>query len=85
MWDPPASVIEAANSTRFARDHGLASHAELVRRSLEDPAWFWDAWARYLPLAFDEPYDVVLDESRGPEWARWFTGGQPDVRSAEAG
>ena len=76
MWDPPASVVEAANSTRFARDHGLASHAELLRRSLEDPTWFWDAWARYLPLAFDEPYDVVLDESRGPEWARWFTGGR---------
>jgi acetyl-CoA synthetase len=76
MWDPPASVVEAANSTRFARAHGLASHAELLRRSLEDPAWFWDAWARYLPLAFDEPYDVVLDESRGPEWARWFTGGR---------
>ena len=76
MWDPPASVVEAANSTRFARDHGLASHAELLRRSVEDPAWFWDAWARYLPLAFDEPYDVVLDESRGPEWARWFAGGR---------
>ena len=71
-----AAVVEAANSTRFARDHGLASRAELLRRSLEEPAWFWDAWARYLPLAFDEPYDVVLDESRGPEWARWFTGGR---------
>ena len=31
MWEPPASVVEAANSTRFARDHGLASHAELLR------------------------------------------------------
>ena len=79
-----ASVVEAANSTRFARDHGLASPAELLRRSIEEPAWFWDAWARYLPLAFDEPYDVVLDESRGPEWARWFTGGRLNLASRAA-
>ena len=43
IWTPSHEVVEAANTTRFARAHGLAGHAELLRRSVEDPEWFWDA------------------------------------------
>jgi acetyl-CoA synthetase len=72
---PSPATIEAANTTRFARAHGLDGHADLLVRSLAEPEWFWDAVVRHLSLGFHEPYQRVLDASRGPEWATWFGGG----------
>ncbi len=81
-WNPTADVVESANSTRFARAHGLASHDELVRRSIADPEWFWDAVVRHLGLPFDVPYTRVLDVEAGVAWARWFEGGMLNLTSA---
>ena len=41
---------------------------------------FWDACARECGIDWFEPYRAVLDDSRGPEWAEWFTGGQAEHR-----
>jgi acetyl-CoA synthetase len=75
-WVPSPEVVEAANSTRFARAHGLADLDALHARSVADPAWFWDAIVRHLGIEFHRPYDAVLDLADGLPWARWFTGGQ---------
>jgi acetyl-CoA synthetase len=56
--------------------HGIASYQELVRRSTEDPEWFWDAVVKYLPIEFATPYSSVLDVSNGPAFAQWFVGGR---------
>ena len=37
---------------------------------------------RDLGIPFSEPYTQVLDESRGPEWPRWFIGGRLNLTSA---
>ena len=52
---------------------------ELVRRSVADVAWFWDAVVRDLDLAFLEPYERVLDTREGIEWATWFVGGRVNL------
>jgi acetyl-CoA synthetase len=57
------------------REHGIADWHELVRRSQDDVEWFWDAAIRHLDIEFFTPYDRVLDDARGPQWPRWFTGG----------
>ena len=75
-WSPTSDVVAAANSTRFAAKHGLAGFEELLARSIADPAWFWGAVADHLDIAFDRPYDEVIDERDGIEWTRWFTGGR---------
>ncbi len=75
VWTPSRDVVAAANTTRFAHAHGLADHAELLRRSLDDPAWFWDAVATWLDLGFRTPYERVVDTSAGPQWSTWFVGG----------
>jgi acetyl-CoA synthetase len=67
-------VIEAANTTRFARAHGLDGHADLLRRSIDDPVWFWDAVVRWLDLGFLTPYERVLDDTDGIRACRWFVG-----------
>ena len=43
----------------------IATFAELVRRSIDEPEWFWDAVVRFLGLRFTEPYTEVLDTIDG--------------------
>jgi acetyl-CoA synthetase len=76
LWAPSSELIEAANSTAFARAHGLGSYDALVRRSIDEPEWFWDAVVDWLGINFATPYDAVLDESDGIAWTRWFIGGK---------
>lgn len=75
VWEPTPDVIERANVTRFMRSHGIDGYDELVRRSVDDVEWFWDAVVRDLDIPFFTPYEQVLDTSKGVPWATWFTGG----------
>jgi acetyl-CoA synthetase len=74
VWRPSAEVLERANVARLMRRHGIAEYGELVRRSQEEPEWFWPAAVEDLGLEFSRPWDAVMDVSRGPEWATWFVG-----------
>jgi len=75
VWRPPAWLVEHANVTRLMRAHGLPSVEALYRRSVEEPAWFWDAVVRDLGIVFAEPYHTVRDTSRGIPWTDWYVGG----------
>ncbi len=75
VWKPSADYVERANVTRFMRSYGIATYEELVARSTGDVEWFWDAVVRDLGIEFFEPYQRILDTSRGIEWATWFGGG----------
>jgi len=78
-WTPTPDYIEQANVTRFMRAHGIGDFHELVRRSQDDVEWFWDAVVKDLDIAFSPPYTRVLDQSRGIEWPRWFSGGRVNL------
>ncbi len=79
VWRPTDEQVEAANVTRLMRAHGIERFDELVRRSIDDPVWFWDAVVHDLDLEFSTPYDQIVDLSRGPAWATWFLGGRTNV------
>jgi acetyl-CoA synthetase len=79
VWKPPQSVVDGANVSRLMRAHGIESEEALIRRSTADVEWFWDAVVRDLGLEFFEPYERVLDTSRGIEWATWFGGGSVNL------
>jgi acetyl-CoA synthetase len=66
----------ATNVGRFMAVHGIEHFDELVRRSIEEPEWFWDAVVHFLGIRFSTPYYQVLDVSDGIPWARWFVGGK---------
>jgi len=53
----------------------MADLDALQARAAMDPAWFWGAAADDLALPWQRRPTAVLDLSRGPEWARWWTGG----------
>src|SRR6478736_2091739 len=74
VWRPDRATVEHANATRLVRRAGVADFGELVRRSQEDPAWFWPLVVEDLGLEFSQPWTQVLDDSRGPAWTTWFVG-----------
>ena len=76
IWRPSPEVVERARITRLMRREGVGSLADLQRRSIEDPEWYWDAVIRDLGIRFTRPPSRVLDASRGPAWPAWFPGGQ---------
>jgi acetyl-CoA synthetase len=79
VWSPTPGNVERANVTRFMRAHRIETYEDLVERSVADVAWFWDAVVRDLDIEFMEPYEQVLDVSRGVEWATWFGGGRVNL------
>jgi acetyl-CoA synthetase len=79
IWTPSEAVIERANVTRLMRRHGMDDYWELVRRSQEEPEWFWAAAVEDMELEFAQPWTHVLDVSHGAEWATWFVGGKLNI------
>ena len=79
VWRPDTATVEHANVTRLLRRAGVDSYAELQRRSWEEPEWFWPLCIEDLGIEFSQPFERVLDDSRGPEWATWFGGGQISI------
>ena len=79
VWRPSEEYVARANVTRFMRAHGIETYEDLVRRSVDDIAWFWDAVVRDLGIEFFTPYTQVLDTSGGVEWTTWFGGGNVNL------
>ncbi|HEY3807665.1 MAG TPA: AMP-binding protein, partial [Kofleriaceae bacterium] len=50
-----------------------------MRRSIEDPAWFWPLAVEDMGLEFSTPWTKVFDDSRGPAWTTWFVGGRVSI------
>jgi acetyl-CoA synthetase len=81
-WTPSPEQLEGANLTRLLRRLGCADYPALHRLSLEEPDRFWRAVAADLELALVRPWDAVVDESRGIEWATWFEGARLNAATA---
>ena len=79
VWWPGEATIEHANATRLLRRSGASSWADLQRRSWQEPEWFWPLCIDDLGLEFSTPWEQVVDESRGPQWATWFVGGKVSI------
>jgi len=79
VWTPTSEQVETANVTRLARRLGVERYPDLHRISVEHPDRFWPAVIDDLGLEFTEPWESVVDTSRGIEWATWFAGGKLNV------
>ena len=76
IWRPTPSFAEKTRIAAFMKRLGVASLAELQRRSVEDPEWYWRAVSDEFALRWTKPFRRVLDTSRGIAWPRWFEGGE---------
>lgn len=79
VWQPPADLVGSANVTRFMRAHGIEDVDTLMRRSIEEPAWFWPAVIDDLGIEFDNRFHTVFDTRRGFPWTEWFLGGKLNI------
>jgi acetyl-CoA synthetase len=71
--------MEHANATRLVRAAGARDYGALVRRSQDEPDWFWPLCVEDTGIEFSEPWERVYDDSRGPAWTTWFTGGKVSI------
>lgn len=76
VWKPTSDYIDNANVTSFMRAHGIDDYFDLVERSQKDTEWFWDAVIKHLGIEFSKPFDTICEAPDGPQWPRWFVGGE---------
>lgn len=79
IWEPSRAFIEKTNAYSFMQRLGIGSYGDFIRYSQEHLEKFWDEMARELGIEWFEPYQQVLDASRGVEWARWFVPGKLNI------
>ncbi len=75
-WRPGEEHLAASRLRRFMLQQGHAEYEAFLRWSVEEPEAFWRATMEDLDLQFYEPYEQVMDQSRGKEWTTWFRGGK---------
>jgi acetyl-CoA synthetase len=75
-WRPGSAYLERSRLLRFMRAEGITSYPELMRRSVQEPEWFWDAVSKDLGLEWYRPYEQVMDASKGVAWTTWWKGGR---------
>jgi len=79
VWKPTNEYVERANITRFMKKYDIKDYEELIKRSTEDIEWFWDAVMKDLNIEWFQPYEKILDDSDGIQWAKWFIGGKINI------
>ncbi len=79
VWRPTPEYADRSHLQHFMLQHGLASYAELQKRSTQDISWFTDAVLRYLDIQFQRPYSQVLDLTPGIQKPRWCSGGELNI------
>lgn len=79
VWKPTSGYVDNSNMKRFMRKHDIGTVEDLIKRSTDDIEWFWDAAVEDLNIQWFKPYEKVLDDSKGIEWARWFIGGKLNI------
>jgi len=78
-WRPTPEYIENSRLQAFMKRHGIQHYDQLMRRSIDEPDWFWPAVLDDLGIEFYRPYTRVLDTSRGIAWARWCVDGRMNI------
>ncbi len=79
IWKPTGEYKTKSNIKRFMRKHKVKTYDELIKRSIENIEWFWDAALKDLNVEWYEPYTKTLDASQGFPWAKWFIGGKLNI------
>jgi acetyl-CoA synthetase len=87
-WVPPSEVRERSRLLAAMKSWGFggdaAAVAELNRRAVADPEWFWRAALEDLGVTFTVPFERVVDDSEGKPFPKWFVGGQINVAELAA-
>src|ERR1700677_145498 len=78
-WRPGPRDLGRRRLVAAMRRWGCSDIAELHRRSVREPEWFWPEACADLGVTFSTPPQGVADESGGREFPRWFPGARINV------
>ncbi|WP_418282421.1 AMP-binding protein [Halorubrum sp. DTA98] len=87
VHEPDPAFVESTNVAAFMREYGIDDYEELIERTTSDVDgepesgidWFWDELVDYLDIEFYTDYDVVRDDTDGPQFSDWYPGGELNV------
>jgi acetyl-CoA synthetase len=79
VWEPTPQIVGNSRLKRFMDRCGAASLAELQARATADVGWFWNAVMDDLDIEFYEPYERIVDLSKGKPWPQWCLGGKLNI------
>ncbi|MFW9832069.1 MAG: AMP-binding protein [Candidatus Thorarchaeota archaeon] len=79
VWRPSEKYAERSNISEFMKKHKISSYNELIKRSITEIEWFWNAALKDLGVEWYKPYTKVYDDSKGIEWTEWFVGGKLNI------
>ncbi|MDQ0339327.1 acetyl-CoA synthetase [Caldalkalibacillus uzonensis] len=78
-WEPSEKGKTEANLTQFMQQYGIKDLNHLLQKSAEDLEWFYEAVLKALQIQWHQPYQQVVDLSKGSQWPRWFVGGKTNL------
>ena len=87
VHEPSREFVESTNVYQFMQEYGIEDYDELIERTTTDidgvdesgVEWFWDELVDYLDVEFYEDYDTIRDDSEGPQFSKWYDGGELNI------
>jgi acetyl-CoA synthetase len=76
IWFPSDAYKHGSHIEALLKNLNLGSYEALYDFSIQQPEAFWEATLKLLGIEWFSPYRQVLDIAQGPQWPRWFVGGQ---------
>jgi acetyl-CoA synthetase len=79
IWEPDPERIKSANVWRYMQKLGFSDREAFLTYSVDHLDEFWGDLAVEMGVEWFQPFDRVLDTSRGVEWADWYVGGKLNI------
>ena len=76
VWHPDPSTVSETSLARLMRHFGIEDFDDFYRFSIDEPAKYWDGVNAFCGVVWSKPYGRFMDLSDGPEFPRWFVGGE---------
>ena len=79
IWEPSNEFIRNTNVYKFMQRLGFSTLEEFLKFSKQDPETFWRELDHEVNIEWLQPYEKVLDTTKGIPWTRWFVGGKINI------
>ena len=76
IWYPDPDMISESGVSQLMKHFGIADFDALYRFSIDRPSEYWAGVNSFCGIAWSKPYDRFMDVAEGPEFPRWFVGGE---------
>lgn len=78
-WVPSQETIQKTHLYQLMQTQGVNNYEQIHRWSVANPESFWQYTLRQLNIAFNKPFEQLLDVSAGVTQARWLKGAELNI------